>query len=134
MGSLKLKSILLMLFLVCHSSSSFDLFNYYQMTLSKARILSSDASVKQEQNTNINIKIQPKQSQPTVQSIPQHQRTPSNQSSSINFTQAEQNLTSTLQPQTSNLIQDRGIADLGIELDELETKNHFLENQFISRL
>ena len=97
--------------------------------MNRARILSSESSVKQEQNTNINIKIQPKQpqqmNQPVHQPLPQHQRTPSNQS--VNFTQAEQNLTSTFQPQTSNIIQDRGIADLGIELDELETKNHFLE-------
>lgn len=101
------------------------------MALSKARILSSenDASVKQEQSTNINIKINPKQPQPVNQPTPQHQRTPSNQSS-INFIPVKENLTSPSTPQSNNpsaLVQDRGIADLGIELDELETKNHFLE-------
>ena len=96
------------------------------MTLNKARILSSESSVKTEQNTNINIKIQPKQSQPTVQSLPQHQRTPSNQS--VNFTQpSETNLSSLSQPQTSNTVQERGISDLGADISSLEMKNKFLE-------
>ena len=102
------------------------------MALSKARILSSenDESVKQEQSTNINIKINPKQPQQMNQPVPQHQRQPSNQSSSINFIPVETSSPSPSTPQSNSpsaLVQDRGIADLGIELDELETKNHFLE-------
>ena len=99
------------------------------MTLSKARILSSesDASVKQEQNTNINIKIQPKNQRPiqpvdypSVQPLPQS-------SQATNFTIPQMSGTSQSIPQTNNLIRDRGIIDLGNELDELEIKNKFLE-------
>ena len=99
------------------------------MSLNRARILSSenDSSCKQEQSTNINIKIQPKQSQPTVQQMPQHQRQPSNQSSSINFTQAETNLSSPSAQPTSNIVQERGIIDLGADISSLEMKNKFLE-------
>ena len=113
------------------------------MTLNKARILSSenDASVKQEQNTNINIKIKPPLK---TASIPVSTNNPS-----LNFTQmnkphnASPTMTTSLsneravsasiyqsQPQTNNpsvMVQDRGIADIGNELDELETKNQFLE-------
>lgn len=85
--------------------------------MNKARILSSenDASVKTEQNTNINIKIQP-----------QHQRQPSNQS--VNFTQPLEmsSLSPSTQP-TSNTVQERGISDLGADISSLETKNKFLE-------
>ena len=99
------------------------------MTLNKARILSSESSVKQEQNTNINIKIQPKQSQPTVsqpvQPIPQHQRVPSNQS--VNFTQAETNSPSPSAQPTNNTVQERGVIDLGADITSLEMKNKFLE-------
>ena len=97
------------------------------MSLNRARILSSenDASVKQEQSTNINIKIQPKQSQPTVQPIPQHQRVPSNQS--VNFTQAETNSPSPSAQPTNNTFQERGIIDLGADITSLEMKNKFLE-------
>ena len=104
------------------------------MTLNKARILSSenDASVKQEQNTNINIKIKPPLK---TASIPVSTNNPS-----LNFTQMNKphNASPTMttssiyqsQPQTNNpsvMVQDRGIADIGNELDELETKNKFLE-------
>ena len=97
--------------------------------MNKARILSSenDASVKQEQNTNINIKIQPKNQRPiqpvdypSVQPLPQS-------SQATNFTIPQMSGTSQSIPQTSNLIRDRGIIDLGNELDELEIKNKFLE-------
>ena len=96
--------------------------------LRQARILSeNDASVKQEQNTNINIKIQPKNQRPiqpveypSVQPLPQS-------SQATNFTIPQMSGTSQSIPQTSNLIRDRGIIDLGNELDELEIKNKFLE-------
>ena len=117
--------------------------------LRQARILSSenDASVKQEQNTNVNIKITPQKQRPsTVPLYPTVQPLNPN----INFTQANQpmdspmvgqtldsptmmtnqNSQSQYQPQINNpsqLIRDRGIADLGNEIDELETKNKFLE-------
>lgn len=104
------------------------------MTLNKARILSSenDASVKQEQNTNINIKIKPPLK---TASVPISSNNPN-----LNFTQPMKanNVSSTMttqsiyqsQPQINNpsvMVQDRGISDLGNELDELETKNKFLE-------
>ena len=97
------------------------------MTLSRARILSSenDSSCKQEQNTNINIKIQPKQPQQMNQSIPQHQRTPSNQS--VNFIQAETNSPFPSAQPTNNTVQERGIIDLGADITSLEMKNKFLE-------
>lgn len=105
------------------------------MTLRAARILSSetDNTIKQEQNTNVNIKITPRQ-----------QPVPGN----VNFTQANQPKDSlpagqALHTQTTPeslryqsaaatnspalLAQDRGIADLGLELDTLEKKNRFLE-------
>lgn len=104
------------------------------MTLNRARILSSenDASVKQEQNTNINIKIKPPLK---TASVPVSSNNPS-----LNFTQMNKpcNATPTMttssiyqsQPQINNpsvSVQERGIADLGNEIDELETKNKFLE-------
>ena len=102
------------------------------MSLNRARILSSenDSSCKQEQSTNINIKINPKQSQPTVsqpvQQIPNHQRTPSNQS--VNFTQPlEQSSPSPSAQPTNNTVQERGIIDLGADISSLEMKNKFLE-------
>ena len=109
------------------------------MTLNKARILSSenDASVKQEQNTNINIKIKPPLK---TASVPMSSNSPSLNSSNVNFTQMSKpcNATPTMttqsiyqsQPQINNpsvIVQERGIADIGNELDELETKNKFLE-------
>ena len=96
------------------------------MTLNKARILSSESSVKQEQSTNINIKIQPKQSQPTVQPVPQHQRQSSSQS--VNFTQPSETSSPSPSAQpTNNTVQERGIIDLGADISSLEMKNKFLE-------
>ena len=107
------------------------------MTLNKARILSSenDASVKQEQNTNINIKIRPPLK---TASVPMSSNRPSLNSSSVNFTQPKKannvspmTITSSIyqsQPQIDKqleMIQERGIVDIGNELDELETKNKF---------
>ena len=129
------------------------------MTLRAARILSSetDNTIKQEQNTNVNIKITPRQQsfRPQGEQQPQQQPVPGN----VNFTQANQPQDSlpagqALHTQTtpeslqypsaavtnsnSLLAQDRGIrlpgslrtesvADLGLELDTLEKKNRFLE-------
>ena len=45
-----------------------------------------------------------------IQTLPQHQRTPSNQS--VNFIPAETNLSSPSQPPTNNTVQERGISDL----------------------
>lgn len=86
------------------------------MSLNRARILSSenDSSCRQEQSTNINIKIQPKQ--------PSHQR-----QESINFTPTEMtSLSQSTQP-TNNLVHERGISDLGNDISSLDTKNRFLE-------
>lgn len=106
------------------------------MTLRAARILSSetDNTIKQEQNTNVNINIKPRQeSRPsTVPLYPDVQPLNPN----VNFTQ--------LRPQTGGTVSDtptitpasaypspqpidRGIADMGSELDELDKKNRFLE-------
>ena len=99
------------------------------MSLNRARILSSenDSSCKQEQSTNINIKIQPKQSQPSIaQPVPQQQRQSSNQS--VNFTQPlEQSSPSPSTQPTNNTVQERGIIDLGADISSLEMKNKFLE-------
>lgn len=109
---------------------------FYKMsnTLRQARILSSenDASVKQEQNTNIEIKVSPNKSIPPV-AYPQ---IPNN----VNFTmppptmptqtmptQTTAQYASQYTPPTNNITRDKGIADLGIELDSLEQKNRFLE-------
>lgn len=84
-------------------------------TLRQARILSSenDASVKQEQSTNVNIKITPNKSTPQV-TYPQV--------SPVNFTSQ-----TTASAFPSVQATSRGIADLGTELDSLEKKNKFLE-------
>ena len=89
-------------------------------TLRQARILSSenDASVKQEQSTNVNIKITPnKSTQP-----PNPPQVSYPQVSPVNFT-------SQTTPSAFPSVQatSRGIADLGTELDSLEKKNKFLE-------
>ena len=114
-------------------------------TLRQARILSSetDNTIKQEQNTNVKIKICKPQGEQHSQPAPlYHQVQP------VNFTQA--NNQPDIQPNglTSNipmmnqesqfpsvapisssslLAQERGIIDLGTELDTLEKKNKFLE-------
>lgn len=98
-------------------------------TLRQARILSSenDASVKQEQSTNVNIKITPNKSTqpPNPQVIgtqaPQAQVTYP-QVSPVNFTSQ-----TTASAFPSVQATSRGIADLGTELDSLEKKNKFLE-------
>lgn len=139
------------------------------MTLRQARILSSetDNTIKQEQNTNVNIKITPKQQQPQQsfrpgskapnpivdwpqgeqprpQTVPLYPNVqPLNPN--VNFTQqpnqlgtplAGQGLHSQMTPEssvypsvtpTSSNYQERGITDLGVELDSLEKKNSFLE-------
>lgn len=84
------------------------------MTLHRARILSSenDSSCKQEQNTNVNIKIKP----PSYPNVPPPQNYP--QVRNINFTQPGENVQSPSQPQT-NLLTN--------ELENLEMKNKFLE-------
>ena len=113
--------------------------------LHQARILSSetDNTIKQDQQCNVNINIKPKQ---RPQSIPLYPNPQSN-NPNINFTQASQPNTQQVgqisdtpmmnqesQSQSQHpidkaflLMQDRGIADLGIELDSLEKKNRFLE-------
>ncbi len=115
------------------------------MTLRQARILSSetDNTIKQEQQTNVNIKIsKPNQERPsTVPLYPNVQPLNSN----VNFTQPSQSMdmsetgqTSFIpmnqenspyqyQPQTNNNFQVRGISDLGSEISELDKKNKFLE-------
>lgn len=93
--------------------------------MNKARILSSenDASVKQSQETNIEIKLAPQRgSAVAYPQIPQPQN--------VNFTipqTPQEGFASQYIPPTNNLTQDRGIADLGNELDTLEKKNKFLE-------
>ena len=116
------------------------------MTLSKARILSSetDNTIKQDQNTNVNIKI----TKPPSQNVnftqpPAPQRGESQiyhpgQTSNSTMQQIPNlplDLQSTdsqflSQPQISSPAQfseDRGIADIGAEINDLEKKNRFLE-------
>ena len=130
------------------------------MTLRQARILSSetDNTIKQEQNTNVNIKITPQNKQQRPSTVPLYPTVqPLNQN--INFTQRPFGLrtSSEANPQMdtsqvgivsdsqmmmnpeyqsvspptinnqSQLVRDRGIADLGNELEELDKKNRFLE-------
>ncbi len=134
------------------------------MTLRAARILSSetDNTIKQEQETNVNINIKPQTNQhvhperrpSTVPLYPNVE--PLNNNSerifapqNVNFTipnpqmssqEAGQTINSQMtqgsplafQPQTnspfqSNMVQDKGIADLGNELDELGKQNQFLK-------
>ena len=99
------------------------------MALSKARILSSenDASVKQEQNTSININIKPKQPQPveypSITPIPQS----SNQATNFTIPQPPMNGVYQSPQATNNVSLERGISDIGADITELETKNKFLE-------
>ena len=104
------------------------------MTLNKARILSSenDASVKQEQNSNIEIKIKQPGTQLQPTQLPGTQL-PNTQNA--NFTIPDQHLQSQYQHPINNTVRDtplvgveeRGITDLGSELESLELKNKFLE-------
>ena len=132
------------------------------MTLRAARILSSetDNTIKQEQNTNVNINIKPPQSKP------HHERRPSTVPihgvdfakqmypdvhplrNDVNFTPVAPQMgfqtdgiasdTQMTNPESayqyqppinnhSPLARERGIADLGSEIDELDKKNRFLE-------
>ena len=114
-------------------------------TLRQARILSSenDASVKQEQNTNVNIKITPQKtnqsqqppiSYPTVPPIingatPPPMTTPP----PVNFTMPQQMDASTfpsVQTTSNHGVINRGISDFVNNesvMQSLETKNKFLE-------
>lgn len=93
--------------------------------MNKARILSSenDASVKQSQETNIEIKLAPQRgSAVAYPQIPQPQN--------VNFTipqTPQEGFASQYIPPTNSVAQERGLADLGNELDTLEKKNKFLE-------
>ena len=114
--------------------------------LRQARILSSetDNTIKQEQNTNVNIKITPQNKQERPNTVPLYPPVqPLNPN--VNFTQANpqmgfqevgivsdsqmmnQSSQSQFQPPINSLCRDRGIADLSINIDELEKKNQFLE-------
>lgn len=89
-----------------------------------------NASVQQEQSTNVNIRISSNKSSPMIQHQPVQQpmTQPQTQQPQINFIQAEPiSVKSSSQHQTGNLIQERGIIDIGNEIHELETKNKFLE-------
>lgn len=103
------------------------------MSLNKARILSSenDASVKQSQETNIEIKLAPQRgSAVAYPQIPSFDGRNAPQPQNVNFTipqTPQEGFASQYIPPTNNLTQDRGIADLGNELDSLEKKNKFLE-------
>lgn len=116
--------------------------------LRKARILSSenDASVKQSQETNVEIKIKPSNSQPVGQpisqpvyypNVPQMNSQIPSQSRDVNFTIPEENSQYQFQPPTSKapagaglpatIVRDKGIVDLGNEIEDLTVKNKFLE-------
>ena len=102
--------------------------------MNKARILSSenDASVKQEQNTNVEIKFKPTmQPTPLMQSnnvaypnIPQVPQFQNAQTRDVNFTIPEGSIQSQFQPTTSNLSRE---ISLGNEIEDLTLKNKFLE-------
>ena len=102
--------------------------------MQRARILSSenDANVKTEQNTNVNIAIQ-RPSQPVPQlypSVPSFNQIPTNNNSSnngVNFTQPTQEMNMSASPFQQPIVRDRGITDLGSELESLDMKNKFLE-------
>ena len=120
------------------------------MTLRQARILSSetDNTIKQEQNTNVNIKITPRaagasqtEGLPRATAKPWTGGTAKPQTAPVNFTlpeqqQPNQDLHSQMMnqdyqsqsvPLTSSNYQERGITDLGTEINDLEKKNSFLE-------
>ena len=122
------------------------------MTLRQARILSSetDNTIKQEQNTNVNIKISkpiaaPERPQtvplyPNVQPLNNVNFTQANQptdtsqagviSDSIHSPMTQMNMSYQFQPPINNNCQgicERGIADIGAEINELDKKNKFLE-------
>ena len=92
------------------------------MTLHAARILSSetDNTIKQEQNTNVNIKI----AKPNPVYYPEV-------NPNVNFTQdgelPQTKSTFQFQPPINSQFQGRGIAEIGSEITELEKRNKFLE-------
>lgn len=102
--------------------------------MNKARILSSenDASVKQHQETNIEIKLAPNQNRnspvlypnvPLMNNQNDLQKHDSNKASeNINFTIPEQNMGSQYMQATN-----RNITDLSNNLEDLSMKNKFLE-------
>ena len=124
--------------------------------LRQARILSSetDNTIKQEQNTNVNIKITPPNKNRNESAPPFYPNVPP-LNPNVNFTQANQpadtsqvgqtlgtqmtmnkepvvpdytNLgTFQYQPPINSFSQERGITDLTNEIDELDKKNKFLE-------
>lgn len=125
--------------------------------LRQARILSSetDNTIKQEQNTNVNIKITPPNKQRS-QTVPLYGQSPEVSmrpyptvqpiNPNVNFTQPANkepvvpdftnNGTFQYQPQINSFSQERGngfaiererITDLTNEIDELDKKNKFLE-------
>ena len=124
--------------------------------LRQARILSSetDNTIKQEQNTSVNIKITPPNKNRNESAPPFYPNVPP-LNPNVNFTQANQpvdtsqvgqtlgtqmtankepvvpdftNLgTFQYQPPISSFSQERGITDLTNEIDELDKKNKFLE-------
>lgn len=117
--------------------------------LRQARILSSetDNTIKQEQNTNVNINIKPTQKRPSTVPVVYPEVQPFN--NNVNFTTVNPQMgfqqcgeASTTAPNTtpesayqyqppinnpSQLVAERGITDLGSEIDDLEKKNRFLE-------
>lgn len=114
------------------------------MSLNRARILSSenDASVKQEQNTNVEIKFKPTmQPTPLMQSnnvaypnIPQVPQFQNAQTRDVNFTIPEGNIQSQFQPTTSKASAGADLSatlsreiSLGNEIEDLTLKNKFLE-------
>lgn len=115
------------------------------MTLKQARILSSetDNTIKQEQNTNVNIKITP-QSKSRNESAPPFYPNVQPLNPNVNFTQANnqqgipqvgQTLNTQMNPSVfpsvvavdNPLTRDRGIADLENEIEDIEKKNQFLQ-------
>ena len=95
--------------------------------MNKARILSSenDASVKQHQETNIEIKLAPNQNRNSpvlYPNVPPAMQDSSKASENINFTIPEQNMGSQYMQATN-----RNITDLGNNLEDLSMKNKFLE-------
>ena len=117
--------------------------------LRQARILSSetDNTIKQEQNTNVNIKITPPNKNRNESAPPFYPNVPP-LNTNVNFTQANQPVDTSQVGQTlgtqmtanngtfqyqppinspSPSVMERGIADLTNEIDELDKKNKFLE-------
>ena len=95
--------------------------------MNKARILSSenDASVKQHQETNIEIKLAPNQNRNSpvlYPNVPPAMQDSSKASENINFTIPEQNMGSQYMQATN-----RNITDLSNNLEDLSMKNKFLE-------